>query len=225
MDVIIAGGGALGEGVARTLAGEGHDVVVIENDVARVEDLRGHGLRVVVGNATSPRILEVAGGLRAGVVIVCVSRDEDALVIAALARRHFQIARVVAVVREEDHRWLFDEGWGVDVAISSASVFATLVESAASATSTVRASHLLDDHLALVEVVVDADSSVRGVVVSALPLPPGDVVASVVRDGTVLSLTAELRLEVGDLVLVVTKSGDETMVRRAFELAGGTTTP
>jgi NhaP-type Na+/H+ and K+/H+ antiporter len=74
-------------------------------------------------------------------------------------------------------------------------------------------------------VVVDADSSARGVVVSALPLPPGDVVASVVRDGTVLSLTAELRLEVGDLVLVVAKSGDETMVRRAFELAGGTTTP
>jgi trk system potassium uptake protein len=225
MVVIVAGGGALGEGVARALAREDHDVVVIERDVARVEDLRGHGLRVIVGNATSPGILEAAGALHAGVVIVCVSRDEDALVIAALARRHFQIARVVVVVREEEHRWLFDEGWGVDVAISSASVFATLIESAVSATSSLRASHLVDDHFALIEVGIDAHSPARGVDVSALSLPAGDVVACVVRDGTVVPLSSEVRLAVGDLVLVVATTGDEALVRRAFDVAGEHTTP
>ncbi len=216
MVVIVAGGGALGEGVARALAGENHDVVVIESDLARAEDLRGHGLRVVVGNATSPRIFEAAGALHAGVVIVCVSRDEDALVIAALARRHFQVARVVAVVREEEHRWLFDEGWGVDVAISAASVLATLVESATISNQLVRVSHLLDEHLSLLEVSVDAHSPARGVAASALGLPLRDVVVSVVRDGVAHSITADVHFEEGDLVLVVGPSADTDVVRRAF---------
>ncbi len=217
MHAIVAGGGAVGEAVAHTLTGDGHDVLVIEQSPARAEELRASGLLVEVGNATSPAVLEAAGALHAHVLIVCVTRDEDALVIAALCRRHFEVARIVGVVRDDEHRWLFDETWGVDVAISSTPVLTSLIETAAGEEAMVRVRHLLDDHLALVEVSIGADSPALGRSVAALALPARDLVATVVRAGVARPFTPDLTLAAGDLVLVVAALEDESLVRRAFE--------
>lgn len=216
MHVIVAGGGAVGEGVAHALGDEGHVVVVVENDAARAEALRGRGLSVVLGNATSSTVLEAAGVLHTQVLIACVARDEDTLVVAALARRHFGVARVVAVVRDDENRWLFDESWGVDVAVSPTPVLASLLEAASGSRAMVRLADLLDDHLVVVEVLVRADSPARGRRAAQLSLPAGDLVATVVRHGAAHPLEPDTTFEVGDRVLVVAAVEDEALVRRAF---------
>lgn len=216
MHVIVAGGGAVGDGVARGLLAEGHAVVVVEDSAARVEELRARGLSVVVGNATSTAVLEAAGALHAQVLIACVARDEDTLVIAALAKRHFDVARVVAVVRDDENRWLFNESWGVDVAVSPTPVLASLLEAASGSRAMVRMADLLDDHLVVVEVLVQADSPALGRRASQLALPPGDLVATVVRHGSAYALEDDTTFDVGDHVLVVAALADEALVRRAF---------
>jgi trk/ktr system potassium uptake protein len=216
MHIIVAGGGTVGEGAARDLSREGHEVVIVEVEPSRADELRERGLRVVAGNATSPTALEAAGALHANVLITCVNRDEDALVTAVLARRHFDVTRVVCVVRDDENRWLFDESWGVDVAISSAPVLASLIETASTTRAMVRLGDLVDLHLVVVEVDVTDDSPARGHSVASLSLPPGDLVATAVRRGVAQPIGGDFIFEAGDHVLVVAAVEDEALVRRAF---------
>ncbi len=129
MEVIVAGGGNVGRQVARTLMASAHHVTVIETDQRRAALLTAEGFEVVTGNASVATSLEAAGALRAEVLVACTERDEENLVIAVLAKRHLHIPRVVARINDDGHQWLFDDSWGVDAALSSASALAALVAS------------------------------------------------------------------------------------------------
>lgn len=216
MHVIVAGGGTVGEQVALALGASGNSVVVVEVDAARAAVLAGRGLEVVTGSACGPRRLEDAGALRADVLVACAGRDEENLVISVLARRHFDIPRVVATVRDDANRWLFDESWGVDTAISPASTLVALVEEATGSARTVHLADLADAGLALIEINVTAGSAADGAAVGDLALPPGDVVVAVIRNGGTMPAGDALRVAAGDRLLVVTAPDGEAGVRGAF---------
>jgi trk system potassium uptake protein TrkA len=131
MRVIVAGGGSVGAQVARALVSPGNEVIVVESDKQRAASLAAAGLEVVTGNAWVAATLEVAGALRADVLVACTERDEENLVICFLAKRHLEIPRVVARINDDANRWLFDNFWGVDAAISSAGALVALIEEAA----------------------------------------------------------------------------------------------
>ncbi len=212
--VIVAGGGSTGERAAITLAGAGHVVVVIEADPLRAADLRTRGFTVVEGSATSPSVLEAAGGLHAEVLIAATNRDDVNLVVAVLARRHFDVGRVVAVVREDEHRWLFDSSWGVDVAISSGLAVATLVAEASETSPILRLVDRFDERLALIEATITEASPVRGLTIPELSLPGGDRVATVVREGAAIEPGAAGGLQTGDTLVIVAAIDDEPAIRR-----------
>jgi trk system potassium uptake protein len=214
--VIVAGGGSIGERAARTLASAGHSVVVIDSDAVRAADLRARGFTVLEGSATSPSVLEAAGALHVGVLVAATDRDEVNLTIAVLARRHFEVGRVIAVVREDEHRWLFDSSWGVDVAISSGLAVATLVAAASEPAPMVRLVERLDERLVLIEATIADGSRARGRTIGELSLPGGDRVATVVRAGAVVEGDASLRLEAGDGLVIVAAAEDEPLIRRAL---------
>ena len=216
MHIIVAGGGAVGEQVARALGASGNTVVVIEQDATRASGLAARGMNVVAGDACAPRRLEAAGALHADVLVACTALDEENLVISALSRRHFEIPRVVATVRDDANRWLFDQDWGVDAAISSASALVVLIEEATGSASTVRLADLANAGLILVEVSVTAASAAKGATVAELSLPEGDLVAVVIRDGSPMPVDDALRLRVGDRVLVVTDPQGEALVHGVF---------
>ena len=216
MHIIVAGGGAVGEQVAQALQASGNTVTVIEVDAARAAALRDRGMQVVTGNACGPGRLEAAGALHADVLVACTGGDDDNLVISVLARRHFEIGRVVATVHDDTNRWLFDQDWGVDAAISSASALVGLIEEATGSARTVRLADLADRGLVLVEVNVTAASAAADATVSELALPGGDLVAAVIRHGRAIPGEGALRLALGDRVLVVTDPQGEHAVHDAF---------
>ena len=215
MHIIVAGGGLIGEQVARALAVGETTVSVVELDPARAADLTARGLRVVPGSASSPRRLEEAGALRADVLIASTGLDEENLVIAALARRHFAIARVVATVRDEANRWLYDQSWGVDAAFSSVSALVALIESATGSARALRLTELPDEGLFLMEVNITDASRARGQPVTSLSLRGATLVA-IVRAGAVLLPDPTLILARGDRALVVTAPDGESAVHDAF---------
>ncbi len=216
MHIIVAGGGTIGEQVTRALADAGNTVTVLEENPARAGELRSRGLHVVTGSASSPRRLEAAGALHADVLVACTGRDEENLVISVLARRHFEIARIVATVRDEANHWLFDQSWGVDAAISSASSLVALIESATGSAPLVRLADLSDAGMSLVQVSVTRESRATGQSVASLSLGERDLVVAVVREGTVRSPDDAFRFQIGDRALVATSPEHETAVRDAF---------
>jgi trk system potassium uptake protein TrkA len=220
MHVIVAGGGTIGQRVAQAVHAAGNTVAIVEEDAARAAELAARGLQVITGDACAPGRLEAAGALHAGVLVACTGRDEDNLIISVLARRRFEVSRVVATVRDDANRWLFDASWGVDAAISAASALVTLIEEATGSAQTVRLADLAGSGLALVETNITTASAARGKTIADLHLPPDDVVAAVVRRGRTVRAEPALRFRAGDQVLVVTSPDGEKRVHDAFYPGG-----
>jgi trk system potassium uptake protein TrkA len=224
MHIVVAGGGIVGERVAQALHASGNTVVVVEENAARAAELTARGLQVVTGTACAPRRLEAAGALHADVLVACTGLDEVNLIVSVLSRRHFEIPRVVATVRDDASRWLFDASWGVDAAISAASALVTLIEEATRSAQTVLLADLAGTGLALVETTITTGSAARGKTVADLPLAPAVPVATVVRGGRPVPAGRAFRFRAGDRVLVVTSPGGEERVHDAF-YPGGTIGP
>ncbi len=56
--------------------------------------------------------------------------------VSLLAKTEFGVPRVVARVNHPKNEWLFNESWGVDVAVSTPRMMAALVEEAVSRSAT-----------------------------------------------------------------------------------------
>jgi len=218
MRVLIAGAGRLGEQAARLLAATGHQVTVVDRDQSRLDRLGGDHLhRLVRGDACEPAVLESSGALTTDLLIAATGEDEDNLVVALLAKRQFDVPRVLARVNDPDDAWLFDARWGVDVALPAASPLVSLIEEAAGASDTIGLLRLSASGVNLIETHLDTESTAVGRTVADLPLPPGTVVATVIRDGQPTVPGGDYRLRTGDTVLVVTSTATEQDIRDTFQ--------
>ena len=132
MKVVVTGGGAVGRHLACDLAERGHDVTLIEQDMATSEKLRSWApdVKIVFGDACEPWVLEGAELAQAEVVVAATGDDEDNLVTSLLAKQEFAVPRVLARVNHPKNEWLFTEQWGVDQAVSPPHVLTAMVEEA-----------------------------------------------------------------------------------------------
>jgi trk/ktr system potassium uptake protein len=112
MRVIVVGGAGLPDQVAAALRNAGDEVTVIE------------------GDPLVPATLEAAGARNADVLAALTQSDEDNLVISLLAKRRFQIPRIVARVNDLANEALFDSSWGVDALVSPATALVSMIRSA-----------------------------------------------------------------------------------------------
>jgi trk system potassium uptake protein TrkA len=131
MRVIVIGGAGVAEQVADALEKAGDEVTVIDTDAGRESALAKAGLRAVRGDATIPATLEAAGALRAEVLVACTRSDEDNLVISLLAKRHFNVPRVIARVNDPANEVLFGESWGVDALVSPSTALVSMIRQTA----------------------------------------------------------------------------------------------
>lgn len=127
MRIIVVGGAGLAEQVADALHRAGDEVTVIDTDPGRETALARVGLRSVTGRAAVPATLEAAGALRADALVACTQSDEENLVISLLAKRHFNVPRVIARVNDPAKEELFDQSWGVDALVSPATALVSMI--------------------------------------------------------------------------------------------------
>ncbi len=218
MNVVIAGVGRLGAQVAHVLAAAGNDITVIDQDEDRLAEVAAHlDARAVPGDACEPSILEEAGALVANLLVAATGDDEDNLVISLLAKRQFAVPRVVARVNDTDNAWLFDHRWGVDVAVPSAIPLVSLIEEATGASDTVALLRLARAGVNVIETAIADTSRAAGRVLADIDLPPGTIVAAVIRRGRPTVPDSTMRLEAGDELLIVSSEATEQDVHAAFQ--------
>ena len=90
---------------------------------------------------------------------------------------------MVARVNDTDNTWLFDQRWGVDVAVPAATPLISLIEEATGATDTVGLLRLSKAGVNVIETAITAHSRAAGQALADIELPPGTVVATVIRGG------------------------------------------
>jgi trk system potassium uptake protein TrkA len=162
-------------------------------------------------------VLEEAGAHVADLLVAATGEDEDNLVISLLAKRQFGVDRVVARINEDDNAWLFDDRWGVDVAVPAAAPLISLIEEATGAADTVALLRLGRAGVNLIETVIDERSAAARRRLADVPVPAGCVVAAVVRDGVPVVPDPGFVLLPGDELLVVAQTATEQDVHRAFQ--------
>ena len=101
---------------------------------------RQHPRRAVAASPTpaSWPSLEKADLASCQVVIAATGDDKVNLVVSLLAKTEFGVPRVVARVNHPKNEWMFNEAWGVDVAVSTPRMLSALVEEAVSVGDLVR---------------------------------------------------------------------------------------
>jgi trk system potassium uptake protein len=218
VNVLIAGAGRLGTQIAQVLCAARNEVTLVDTDDDRLAELEGRvPVRLVAGDACEPALLEDCGALTADLVIATTGDDEDNLVISLLAKRQFSVPRVAARVNDADNAWLFDERWGVDVAVPSATPLISLIEEATGATDTVALLRLSKAGVEVIETAITAQSRTAGRPLGDIVLPEGTVVATIIRDGQPTVPDPQERLRPGDELLLVSHTATEQEIHAAFQ--------
>jgi len=221
---VVVGAGNVGVFLAEDLQEAGHEVLVIEEDAGLAGDLRATHPTVtwVNGDGCEYSTLAGAGLAEADVVVAATGDDEDNLVVSLLAKQEFAVPRVVARVNHPKNQWMFNQTWGVDVAVSTPHLLSALVEEAVTVGSLVRLLQLNASGVRLVEVTLTDRSPAAGKPISELGMPRNATVVAIVRRSNVVVPRGDSRMEAGDEVLALVSPEAEDEVRR---LLAGTSPP
>jgi trk system potassium uptake protein len=218
MRVVVTGGGAIGRHLSADLAERGHDVTLIEQDRSIVDRLRGEipEVKVMLGDACEPRILEEAQLPDADVVVAATGDDEDNLVTSLLAKQEFAVPRVLARVNHPGNEWLFNEQWGVDQAVSPPHMLTAMVEEAVTTGDLVRLLRLEGGRASIVETKLTTASPATGRALYELRLPPDSTIVAILREGHVVIPQPETVLAAGDELVALAAPESELMLREAI---------
>ena len=129
--------------------------------------------------------------------------------------------RVIARVNHPKNHWLFNESWGIDIAVSQPHLLSALVEEAVSVGSLVRLLQFAGGGARLVEVTLAEGSTVAGTSIGETGLPRGSSVVAIVRDGRVVVPRGDTVLAAGDEVLVLVTADCEADVQRILVAGPG----
>jgi len=219
MRVVVAGAGNIGRHLATDLQERGHSVTVIEQNPATVEKAKGDapsGVEFILGDACEPWVLD-RGDLRScDVIVAATGDDEDNLVISLLSKQEYAVPAVVARVNHPKNEWLFNDQWGVDVAMSPPHVLTALVEEAVTVGDLVRLFKLERGQVTLVELTIDGSAPIVGRPLYELRLPPDSAIVAVIRQGHVVIPQPETQLVSGDEILAIATPEIEDDLRAAI---------
>jgi trk system potassium uptake protein len=213
MKVAIAGAGAVGRSIAAELIEYDHEVALLERNPDHIAVDSVPGAQWHLGDACELSLLESVHLEEFDVVIAATGDDKVNVVVSLLAKTEFAVPRVVARVNDPRNEWLFDENWGVDVAVSTPRMLASLVEEAVAVGDLVRLMAFRTGQANLVEITLPDDTPWGGKAVKRLELPRDAALVTILRGARVIVPESDEPLEGGDELLFVAVAEAEDALR------------
>jgi trk system potassium uptake protein TrkA len=203
MRVVIAGAGKVGRSIATELLHNGHEVLLVDRDANAARPGYVAGATSLHADACEISTLDEADLANTQVVVAATGDDKVNLVVSLLAKTEYGVPRVVARVNHPKNEWMFDESWGVDVAVSTPRLMSALVEEAVAVGDLVRLFSFRRGEANLVELTLPTDSEVIGRRVGDVAFPPDSALVAILRGSHVITPSADDSLEAGDELLFV----------------------
>ncbi|MEZ0493618.1 TrkA family potassium uptake protein [Kineococcus sp. TBRC 1896] len=213
MRVVIAGAGIVGRSIARELLGNGHRVLLIDRSPAAMKITSVPDAQWLLADACEISSLEEAELADCDVVVAATGDDKANLVVSLLAKTEYGVPRTVARVNNPKNEWLFDEAWGVDVAVSTPRLMTALVEEAVSVGELVRLFTFQQGQASMAEYTLEEGSPVLGRTVGEVRLPEDTVLVAIVRAERPLPPSPDDVLEPGDHLLFLSVPDAEAQLR------------
>jgi trk system potassium uptake protein TrkA len=216
MRIAIAGAGNVGRAIARELLDNGHQVLLIDRDPKALKIDSVPDAEWLMADACEIASLDNAQLNNCQVLVAATGDDKVNLVASLLGKTEYGVPRVVARINHPKNEWLFDQSWGVDVAVSTPRIIAALVEEAVSVGDVVRLFSFRKGQANLVEITLPDSSICIGKTIAEVELPEDASLAAIVRDGRVISPTPSDLFIAGDELLFVASTEAEDKIRDCF---------
>ena len=191
----------MGRSIARELLHNGHQVLLIDKDADDVQASRVPEASWLLADACEISSLHEAGLADCDVVVAATGDDKANLVVSLLAKTEFGVPRTVARVNNPKNEWMFDEAWGVDVAVSTPRLMTALVEEAVSVGDLVRIFTFGQGSSTMVELTLPEDSPYAGKRVGDVPWPSESVLVGIIREDHAIAPSRDDSLEAHDELL------------------------
>jgi len=211
MFVLVVGGGKVGYYLTKELIENGHEVVLLEKDRNRANQIADElGSIVVPHDGCEGKYMGEAGASRADIVAAVTGDDEDNLVICQMAKHHFDVPRTIARVNNPKNESLFRH-MGVDEIISPTRMVLGSIEQDIPVHELL---HLaaLENELEIIEAHLQADSPAVGRSTAELTIPDGCSLFAVVRNGVATPLRPDTVLTEGDKVIAIGRADCERLL-------------
>ena len=214
MYIIIAGGGKVGRSLTETLVNDGHEVLLIEKNPAKVELYTEQlGGVVIQGDACEIQVLTDVGAGRADVVIAVTGDDEDNLVCCQMAKRKFHVGKTIARVNNPKNARIF-QALGIDSAVSHTQSILEAINSELPSKTLRHLYKLRDGSTELVSTVIGPNSPVINKPLSSIQLPEGSSLVLVIHEGKRQELRNDTVLANHDEVILLTPRGIDNEIQR-----------
>jgi trk system potassium uptake protein TrkA len=204
--VLVIGGGKVGYYLTKELIGSGHEVVLMEKDKERANQIADEiGSVVISHDGCEGKYLAEAGANRADIVAAVTGDDEDNLVICQMAKHHFDVPRTIARVNNPKNEALFKH-LGVDELISPTRMILGSIEQDIPVHELLHLGALGEGELELIEAHLQLGSPAIGRAPKDLAMPEGCSLFAVIRDGVATPLRPDTILAEGDKVIAIGKA-------------------
>jgi trk system potassium uptake protein TrkA len=213
MRVVIAGAGSVGRSIARELLANGHKVLLVDKASAAMKHSSVPQAEWLLADACEVASLAEAGLESADVVVAATGDDKANLVVSLLSKTEYGVPRTVARVNNPKNEWMFDEAWGVDVAVSTPRLMTALVEEAVSVGDLVRIFTFQQGHANMVEFTLPDDSSLVGTRVGDVVWPVDTVLICIIREQRPIAPSPDDALEAHDELLIIAEPDSEPALR------------
>lgn len=217
MYIIVVGGGKVGYYLSKKLLEEGHEVLLVEKDIKKSGFIREEiGDIVFQGDGCEMRNMKEMGMERADIVAAVTGDDEDNLVVCQLAKKKFNVKRVISRVNNPKNEEIFKK-LGVDEIVNGTKIIYSLIDQEVDSQKPVSIIPLKLGNIEIAEIQLMKNSASVGKKVKDLTLPEESTLAAILRSGSIIFPRGETTLQEGDTVFALTLPDKEAALRKLLE--------
>lgn len=216
MFIVIIGGGKIGYYLTKTLLPYKHKIVVVEPHREYCEKIANElNVAVVIGDGTDIEKLSEVGVDKADIFIAVTGRDEDNLIACQLAKRNFGVRRTISRVNNPKNIQVF-ERLGVDIAVSSTSIIADLIEQEVDYYGMKTLMKLKNGKIVLSEILITEASPGCNKSLKDIDLPKDCILISVIRDEEIIIPNGYTVIHNGDYIITASSQEDQQALKNYF---------
>ena len=211
MKIIVVGGGKVGTALCRSLVAENHDVILIEQDEAVLNQItKRYDIIGIAGNGANFKILEQADVSHCDIFISMTEHDEVNMVSAVLAKRMGAKETVVRVRNPEYSNPYFKEKniLGFSLVVNPELLTARYIANIIDFPNALSVEHFANGRVALMEFKLKEDSNLCQMSISQFRKKFGNIiVCAIERKGHLEIPDGDFTLEAGDKIYVKDDDG------------------
>ncbi len=211
MYVIIVGASKIGYNLARQLAADKHETVLIEKDPDKFMALsRDLGEILILGDGCEDATLKQVGASRADMLIAVTGMDQENLIACQLAKLLFMVPKTLARVNDPRNEDLF-RSLGVDLTINTTNIINALIGQKLNVPFLTPL--VTFRNLEIVQAEISESSPAVNKAVRDLNLPPESLLIAALRDDDAVLLKGDSVLLPNDTIVALTAKDKENELR------------